>query len=159
MNHFHLKNLRLSQKILVTFFLLFMGFAYGVALFNAYEKTKLNIEGVVEHYQGNEAHLTYPMTVGQLVDITHPHAFMQPLIFFVLGLIFSGSSVRERTKILFYLLAFFGVALDLALPWIIRYGPTSLSLLHTLPGLLFSVSFAAFILIPLYEMWSPTQKH
>ena len=153
MNDFHLDKASLPQKVLFTLFLLFMGMAYGIALLNAFDKTGLTSQGILNHYQGNETALAYPMSFSQLMDITHPHAFVQPLVFLAQGIIFSWTRVRDFFKISLYGIAFLGIFLDLSLPWLIRFGPTSFALFHILPGLFFTLSFLSFILVPLYEMW------
>src|SRR5262245_54703485 len=123
MQTFNYRNATTSLKLAVTGWLLFAVVGLGVAGLQIHVKAGLTPTRALQHYQGNEAMLQYPMNFAELVGITHAHAFTLPALALILSLGLIASRAREWLKRLVVIALFTGMALELVLPWIVRYGP------------------------------------
>src|SRR2546428_13863703 len=77
-----------SARLLVTAFLLLAVVGLGIATLQIYVKTGLTPGGTLLHYRGSDETLQYAKSFGEMVDITHAHAFTMPLVALTLGLAF-----------------------------------------------------------------------
>jgi hypothetical protein len=158
MESFRYRRAATSVKIAATGFLILALAGLGVVLLQIYVKTGLSVQGTLAHYRGDDAKLQTAMGFGELVEITHAHAFTMPLLALVLGLAFVLTEASERVKrgVVTALLA--GVALELGLPWVVRYGPQWTVHLFNLAGVLLVGGIFAAVGAPLYEMWMSDRK-
>lgn len=147
----------LSIKIAISGFLIFAVVGLGVAALQIYVRTGLTPEGALRHYRGDAETLQYPMSFRELVEITHAHAFTIPLLVLVLSAALALSSTSELVKRVVALALLAGGALELGLPWIVRYGPAWTVHLFLLAGALLAGGVFAAVGIPLYEMWGSRQ--
>ena len=142
----------LSKKLFITYFLILMGIAFGVSCLNFCERTGFSTSLTVRHYNGsvksvheeteheqNEEMLQegffFPKSYREILEITHVHAFMIPLIVFVMSRILSMADIREGIKITIYSTALVGTGMNLTGPYLIRCNPgffLSLYWRHTL---------------------------
>jgi hypothetical protein len=143
----------MSLKLAVTGWLLLAVEGLGAAGLQIYVRTGMTPSGALLHYRGNEATLQYPMTIMEIVGITHAHAFSMPLVAFALAFAFIASSAREWLKSLVVIALFTGMALELGLPWLVRYGPAWSVHLFLLAGALIIGGLLVSVAVPLYEMW------
>lgn len=153
MSGFTYRGAALSIKIAVSGFLIFAVVGLGVAALQIYVRTGLTPQGALLHYRGDEATLQYPMSFRELVEITHAHAFTIPLVVLVLSAALALSAASERLKRLVTLSLLIGAALELGVPWLVRYGPAWTVHLFMLAGALLGGGLFAAAGIPLYEMW------
>src|SRR5262245_14851157 len=142
-----------SFKLAATAFLLLAAAALGVSALQIYVRTGMTPSGALLHYQGDEATLQYPMSFPRMVEINHAHAFTLPLVALVLSMAMLASSAREWFKRLVVITLFSGMTLELALPWLIRYGPAWAVHLTLLTGTLIVSGLFTAVAVPLYEMW------
>lgn len=79
---------------------------------------------IATYYRGSEAAevMVFPKTFGQLLEVTHAHAFVMAIVFLILAHLFIATAVPERLKAIVLAVAFAGTAGDLVLPWLVRYG-------------------------------------
>jgi hypothetical protein len=79
---------------------------------------------VATYYRGGEEGdvLTFPKTFGQLLELTHAHAFTMSVVFLILAHLFVSTSVSDWFKAGALLATFLGLFGDLAAPWLVRYG-------------------------------------
>ena len=153
MQTFSYRTATTSLKLVITGWLLFAVLGLAVAGLQIQVQAGLTPTRALAHYQGNEAALQYPMNFGQLVGITHAHAFTLPMLALVLALGFIASSARERLKRTVVIALFCGMLLELGLPWIVRYGPAWAVHLFPVIGVLITGGLFASVAVPLYEMW------
>ena len=146
-----------SVKLAVSGFLLFAVVGLGVAALQVYVRTGLTPQGALLHYRGDEATLQYPKSFREMVEITHAHAFTIPLLVLVLSAALALSSRSESLKRLVTLALLTGAALELGVPWLVRYGPAWTVHLFILAGALLGGGVFVAAGIPLYEMWAPRQ--
>lgn len=158
MDGFRYRRASTSVKIVASGFLLLALAGLGVVLLQIYVKTGLTPRGVLTHYRGNEATFQTAMRFGELVEITHAHAFTMPLLALTLGLAFVLTEVSERIKRTVVTTLLTGVALELGLPWVMRYGPAWTVHLFNLAGVLLTAGIFAAVGVPLYEMWIGTDQ-
>ena len=85
--------------------------------------------------------------------VAHTHIQSIGLIFLVLGLIFSLTSVvNERLKIVIVALPFLSLLVDFGSRFIAKYTSNAVYLMLA-SGAAIGISFAVMGLVPLYEMW------
>ena len=90
--------------------------------------------------------------VGLWARVAHTHIQSIALIFLVLGLVFSFTSVRNWLKCLTVGVPFLALPIDFGSRILAKYYP-DLVYLMMMSGALLGLSFAVMILLPLYEMW------
>lgn len=153
MDGFRYRRAPTSVKIVASGFLLLALAGLGVVLLQIYVKTGLTSRGALAHYRGDEATFQTAMGFGELVEITHAHAFTMPLVALTLGLAFVLTEVSERVKRTIVTALLAGVWLELGLPWVVRYGPAWTVHLFNVAGFLIAGGIFAAVAVPLYEMW------
>jgi hypothetical protein len=142
-----------SLKLAVTAFLLLAVVGLGVAGLQVFVRAGLTPETTLSHFRGNEETMQYPLSFGAMVEITHAHAFTQPMLAFVLALVLLASSAFEWLKRFAVVCLFVGMAMEMGVPWLVRYGPAWTVHLLLLTGALIIVGMLVSVAIPLYEMW------
>lgn len=146
----------LSVKLAASGFLLLAVVGLGVAGLQISVRTGMTDRGVLTHYRGDDATLQYPKSFGEMVESTHAHAFTMPLLALTLSLGLVLSEAAESLKRTVIAALFAGVALELLVPWLVRYGPAWTVHLFGLAGILLGGSLFVCAGVPLYEMWSRT---
>jgi hypothetical protein len=142
-----------SVKLAVTAFLLLAVVGLGVAGLQIFVRAGLTPQSTLSHFRGNEETLQYPLSFGAMVEITHAHAFTQPMLALILALALLASSAFEWLKRLAVVALFVGMAMEMGVPWLVRYGPAWTVHLLLLTGALIIVGVFVSVAIPLYEMW------
>ena len=158
MHGFTYRHASTSLKLAITGFLVLTVVGLGVATLQIYVRTGLTARGALTHYRGDEATLQYPKSFNEMVEITHAHAFTMPLLAFVLSLGFMPSSAPEWLKRFVVAALFAGVALELGVPWLARYGPAWTVHLLAVAGVLLSAGLLTAVAVPFYEMWLAPKK-
>jgi hypothetical protein len=90
--------------------------------------------------------------VGLWARVAHTHIQSLGLIFLVLGLVFSATSLGSGLKDMIVSLPFLALVVDFGCRFFAKYYP-NLVYLMLVSGALLGLSFALMILFPLYEMW------
>jgi hypothetical protein len=150
---FSYRNTPVSFKLAVTAFLLLAVLGLGVAGLQIYVRAGLTPQSTLAHFRGNEETMQYPLSFGAMVEITHAHAFAQPMLALVLALAILASGAREWLKRAVVVVLFTGMAMELGVPWLVRYGPAWTVHLLLLTGALIISGVLVAAAIPLYEMW------
>ena len=88
----------ISLKLAVTGWLLLAVEGLGVAGLQIYVRTGLTPSDALRHYLGDEATLRQPMSLMEIVGITHAHGFSLPLVALALAFAFIASNAREWLK-------------------------------------------------------------
>jgi hypothetical protein len=150
---FSYRHAPLSLKLAVTAFLLLAVIGLGIAGLQIFVRAGLTPETTLAHFRGNEETMQYPLSFGAMVEITHAHAFTQPMLALVLALALLASSAFEWLKRFAVVSLFLGMAMEMGVPWLVRYGPAWTVHLLLLTGALIIVGVFVSVAIPLYEMW------
>lgn len=166
----------ISTKIYFTLFLSFIACAFVIGLLNYYDKTRFSFDRTVRYYRGDEesfkpslppnesvdtdsnhpqAHegMFFQKTYQELLSTTHTHCFSIAIVLFVLSRILSMTTIKDWIKISIYSLAFAGIAANLGAPWLITFVTPYAVIMLTLSNIALCISFGAYVVIPLYEMW------
>jgi hypothetical protein len=143
----------ISFKLAATAFLLLAVLGLGVAGLQIYVRAGLTPQSTLAHFRGDEATMQFPQSFGAMVEITHAHAFTQPMLALILSVAFLASNAREALKRAVVVALFIGMAMELGVPWLVRYGPAWTVHLLPLTGVLIISGVFVSVAIPLYEMW------
>ncbi len=163
----------ISTKIYFTLFLSFIACAFVIGMLNYYDKTRFSYDRTVRYYRGDEDSfkpslpskedvrqpssdeqgMFFQKTYQELLSTAHTHCFSIGIVLFVLSRILSMTTVRECIKISIYSLAFAGLAANLGAPWLITFVTPYATIMLSLSNIALSISFSAYIIIPLYEIW------
>jgi len=97
-------------------FLTQMGFQIG--------RIGVTPHAIAVYYRGSEAGdvMAFPKTFGQLLEVTHAHAFVMGITFLILAHLFVATSASTGFKAAVLAGTFVGTLGDLAGPWLVRYG-------------------------------------
>ena len=152
-NRSQLTRMDFHTKLIMTYFLIFTLLAIGFSIYMSMQRTGLSAQGASDYYRGAEERMMFAKESTELTETTHFHAFIMPIIFLTTGHLFLLSAWGSRWKTIIITGGFCYVLLDLAKPWLIRYGSPGFGLLAPINSVLLSVTFLVFIFVPLYEMW------
>ncbi len=150
----------LSKKIFITFFLVAMGTAFFFSCLNSYDRTHFSPEQTGHHYRGSGQNqsfgddFSYPMSYGEVIEVMHVHAFLIPLIIFVMSRILSMTGTGEGVKFTVYISAFIGVIMNLSGPYLIIYASKISTISLIASYIILGTCFIAFMSLPIYKMWS-----
>ncbi len=151
-----------SLKIVITIFLLFVGIGYVFGLINIYNHTGMSYTGVVVHYRGDVKEMTVPpdFAFAKLVNENHFHVFALSMLFFMIGVLFTFTSLPEAAKAIFVAAPFLGMFFDFASLWLTVFSSPLFGWFSIIFGVFMALSFFMLIGRPLYEMWIlPVWKH
>jgi len=78
---------------------------------------------IAVYYRGSERGdvMAFPKTFGQLLEVSHAHAFVMGVVFLVLAHLFVATGVPATLKAWIVLLALGGTIVDVLAPWAVRY--------------------------------------
>lgn len=149
----------LATRVLLSLFnvMILVATAIGIAMYQI--RTRLTVLGAQQWYLGNETsgkpsdELLFARTTKEMLDVTHPHAFSQTFLFFILCHIFALTRVSDRIKITVYVASFSSVAIDLAVPYLIRFVSPAFAGLQIFNYILMTASIVTLFVVPMYEMW------
>lgn len=118
-----------ALKVLATCFILSTLIGYFIGLVKIYQISHFGLGEAAVYYagdqQGNEnadeASLNLPQSFEAMLSITHVHAFSQPLVFALMGLIFVFTKNGERYKIGVIIALFMATLVGNAGPWLTKY--------------------------------------
>jgi len=152
-NRSMLARMDFNTKLIVTYFMVFMLAASAFSIYMSWERTRLSVDGAAAYYRGDEARMMFPKERLELIETTHFHLFMTPVIVLTVGHLFLLSAWSRRWKATVVTSAFGYAALDVAKPWLVRYVAPELGVLAPINSALFGMTMLLCILVPLYEIW------
>ncbi len=163
-NNSQLARLDFNNKLLATYFLLFMLLATGFSIVMSYQRSRLDTAAAADYYRGNEERMMFPKESTELMETTHFHLFMTPLIFLTTAHLFLLGAWSRKWKTVVITSCFVYVVFDIAKPWLIRYVAVGFGFLAPLNSALLGTTMLLCIAVPLYEMWflkvdAPTRPH
>ena len=143
------RNIRLVYTLFIA--TLFAGFVFTI--YWAHSVTGLSYSGIAQHYLGSDQTFGEPKSFRELAETTHFHFFTMPVVFLILCHVFYLTMASQALKTIFTWLAFLGVGLDLAAPWLILYVSKHFAAAMLLGDVLMLGTFLVMAGFPLYEMW------
>ena len=112
----------------------------------SYRRTKLTPTGASVYHQGAKEML-------ELMETSHFHLFMMPIVFVTTGYLFLFSVWGRRSKTVVISSCFAYIVLDISKPWLIRMAEIRLHPLAPINSGLLGITMLLCILVPIYEMW------
>tara|TARA_B100000029_G_C17246862_1_gene841243 strand:+ start:192 stop:695 length:504 start_codon:yes stop_codon:yes gene_type:complete len=152
-NRSQLARMDFNTRLIMTFFLAFMLIATGLSIFMSHQRTQHTAAGGADYYRGSEEKMLFPKEPTELIETTHFHLFIMPLIFMTVGHLFLLSAWSKRWKTFVISSCFFYILLDLAKPWLIRYVAAEFGVLAPVNSALLGATMLLCIFVSIYEMW------
>ncbi len=152
-NRSMLARMEFNTKLIVTYFLVFMLAASAFSIFMSWERTRISTDGAAAYYRGDESRMMFAKGRLELIETTHFHLFITPLIVLTVGHLFLLSAWNRRWKAVVVTSAFGYAALDVAKPSLVRYVAPEFGVLAPINSALFGATMLLCILVPLYEIW------
>lgn len=123
---FSLNRARISQKVLITLFLIGTLLATWLSVYTLHHRTGLRVRGVVEYYLGNEgaaeaAEILFPKSKSEMLEFFHIHSFTLLLLIFILCHFLALTTVSESRKIANFSLTFLSFLGMMIFPWAVRF--------------------------------------
>ena len=152
--NFSYKHAPASIKLLTSTFLIFVALGYVLGLKNIHNNVGFSYTGVVVHYRGEGDDAMPPeFALAKLVHEHHVHLFSLSMLFFMVGGLFSFTSLKEPIKVLFIATPFLGMFLDFASLWLVALANPAFAFGTMVFGGFMAISFFMLLGRPLYEMW------
>ncbi len=152
-NRSQLVRMDFHTRLIMTFFLVFMLLAGAMSIFMSGQRTGLSQAGAAAYYRGDEQGMLFPKEPAELIETTHFHLFIMPMVFLTTGHLFLMSAWSSRWKTFVVSSCFLYILLDVAKPWLIRYVSAAWGVLAPLNSALLGLTLLLCILVPIYEMW------
>ena len=152
-NKSQLARLDFNTRLVATYFLIFMLLAAAFSIFMSHQRTRLDSQGAADYYRGNEEAMMFPKEAYELIETTHFHLFISPLIYLTTAHLFLLSAWSRRWKTFVITSCFVYVLFDIAKPWLIRYVAAGFGALAPVNSALLGATMLVCIAVPLYEMW------
>lgn len=153
MPSFRFSDFKVHHKVLITCFILLIGLAYVIGFAQIFTHAGASTQHIKDYYRGNEDKMVFEKPFKEMLGVTHVHFFGIPMIFFLLGVIFSITRVRDGIKSFLYVITAISIVADLAMPYLIRYVSPAFAPAMFFTGGTQSLGFLILMIVPLYEMW------
>lgn len=152
---YQLRNARFEVRLVYSGFLLLA--MVGMATMAGFQLHHIGLspERIAAYYRGGDmgGQMAFAKTVRELVEVTHFHSFIFGIVYLVLAHLFIATSINANLKLWMIVVGFLALFFDLLAPWLIRFGAAGFAWLTLFAWAGEWVSFAAFIGVPLWEMW------
>ena len=109
--------------------------------------------GTARYYRGLEAEMAFPKEFWTLIENTHFHVFIVPIVLLILTHLLFMTRMTERAKVTITLIAYGAALIELLSPWLVRYVAAGLAWLKVGGSLVFHATMIVLIVVPLYEAW------
>ena len=146
-------------KGLFVFFVLSLMIGVSIGLIYVASTTSLTPDNTAEHYRGSQTNddfdipEKYAKTLSGMLLTTHTHVISFSIIFFLLGILFSMTSmIQGPWKMVLLIEPFASFLLTFLSIWGLRYVSTYFSMTTIFFGILTYVSFYLISSIILYEL-------
>jgi hypothetical protein len=143
--------------------LIYAGFllliALGLASQLGFQVGRIGVtpSAIARYYRGGESGdvMTFAKTFGQLLEVTHAHAFVMAIVFLILAHLFAATAASPWWKRAAPAMAFAGLLGDLAGPWATRYLASWCSWIVLVAWLAEDGGFAVLVAVSLWECLAP----
>ena len=121
--HGKIHQLPKPAKLLVGFFILTLSFGYYTGLRFVNENTNATVNGLEEHYLGNEMdedaeEMKFKKNEKEIITMVHNHVISMSLIFLVLGAILLITSIPAKLKKFLIIEPFISIILTFGGIWL-----------------------------------------
>ncbi len=150
---YRLRTSSLPLRVTLTGFLLFTAIGEGSGIVMDALRTGFTPTGIAHYYRGFETNLQFPKEFWVLIENTHFHVFIVPLVLLVLTHVLFMTDLSQRSKVGITLTAYSAALIELASPWLVRYVAAGFAWLKLGGSVAFHASMLYLIVLPLYECW------
>ncbi|GIX46516.1 MAG: hypothetical protein KatS3mg131_0727 [Candidatus Tectimicrobiota bacterium] len=153
---FRLRRAQREVKLVYTGFLLFVALGLGTNGVMQLWRIGPSLARIAAYFRGGELGeaMAFPKTFGELLELTHFHAFMMGVVFLILAHLCLATGLATPWKAALILLALGGSLGDLAAYWLLRYLSPAWALLQLLAWVAMWLGYGGMLLVALWEMWS-----
>ena len=152
---FRIRQAGIGLKVVLTFFDLFFLLGLAGSIWIARLKIGGGPASIAQYYRGDPEGFRYPMSLLELLETSHPHAFSMGLVYLVLACVFLLTEISQKIRVV--AVGLWGVLLlaKLLLPLAVRFGPSwGVFLVMPISGT-FGLLTLWIVAQPLWEMWVP----
>lgn len=148
-----LRSSSLPLRVTLSGFLLFalLGEVTGIVMDALH--TGFTPTGIARYYRGYAPDMMFPKEFWVLIENTHFHIFIVPLVLLVLTHIVFMTRLSERAKVAITIVAYSSSLVELAAPWAVRFVAASFAWAKLAGALVFHSSMLFLILWPLLDAW------
>ncbi len=146
----------IKTLILVFLVLLSIGFYTGLAFVN--ETTTINPQEIESHYNGNEddenaVKMQFKKSKRELLTLVHNHILSLSIIFFILALILSTTSINKRVKYFLMFEPFASVLLTFGGIYLLWIGITWFKYIVMISGIAMTLSFTIAVILIVFQLF------
>lgn len=149
----YLRTSSLPLRLTFTWFLVFVLVGYASDLALLVWKTGLTPTGIAHYYRGYEAGMQFPKELHELLENTHFHIFVVPLVLLVLTHVFYMTAWSERAKLWLTWIVWIAALADLAAPWLVRYAGESFAWWKLVSSLSYHGALLFLTVASLHATW------
>ena len=150
-------NARAEVKVVYTGFLAFTAVGLVTMLALQVGRVGFSLEGVATHYRGGDfgEEIRFARTFGELVEVTHFHAFTMGTVYLILAHLFVSTVVPAWLRWGTIVGTLVALLADLGGAWLVRYVSAGFSGLILASWVAEWVGLSLLIGVPLLQMWRP----
>jgi len=114
-------------------------------------------EAIATYYRGGESAgvMTFAKTFGQLLEVSHAHAFTMAVIFLILVHLFASTATPPAVKGVVLGITFAGLLGDLIAPWLVRYVAAACAWVELLSWIAQGIGNAVLVGVRAWESLAP----
>lgn len=156
--HGKIHQLPIPAKLLVGFFILTLSFGYFVGLRFVNENTNSTVDGIEEHYLGNETDeeaevMKFKKAEKEIITTVHNHVISMSLIFLALGAILLLTSIPKGLKKFLIVEPFISILLTFGGIWLLWSGVLWFKYIVVFSGILLTLTFTTSVMLILFQLF------
>ena len=158
---YRIANSRTEVKFAYTGFLAFTLVGLGTMIAFHVGRIGFSVENVASFYRGGDVagQMRFPKTYGELLEITHFHAFTMGTVYLILAHLFAATAWPAWLRSSALGLTLSAALLDLAIPWLVRFGSASFAALALVAWTAQWIGYGTIIVGTLIDRWRPRALH
>ncbi len=121
------------------------------SVWHGIQKVGFRAQTVQIYYLGSGEELSYPKELPELLESTHVHLFMIPLVYYILCHLFAQTSLSFFWKMSCIGLTFANIAVFLLTPYLVRFVSPGFAVLIPIHHVVFATTALLLTLFPLRE--------
>jgi len=151
-------------KILIIAFIMLLSAGFYGGLSFVGNTTSMSVEGIETHYLGNEVDenaevMKFKMSKREILTIVHNHIISMSVIFFLLSLILSTTSINKKLKYFLMVEPFVSVILTFGGIYLMWTGISWFKYVVIISGIFMALSFVLSTFSILYELLFVKKKN
>jgi hypothetical protein len=144
-------------KLLIGTFLIILSIGFYTGLLFVNESSSMSASGIEENYLGNENNedaqiMRFKKPEKEMLSIVHSHVLSMSMIFFLVGLILSITSLSKPLKLFLMVEPFLSVILTFGGIYLLWKGVLWMRYVVMLSGSLMTITFTSSVLIILFQL-------